>query len=668
MSFKNIVEHLIPRINIFYRIFALLVAVALILLMFPIEKQGEQFDYSVGGFWNDNDLYAPFDFNVTQVQEELDKALEEVRSKSLLYYVEDSSAYYAALRNLDRMAHNGLVDSELKRQLRHSIDSIYEKGYIETPSYIVDLPHHTIVILKGNFGSEHQASEFISRYDLDNSMLTDSILVPNICFDATRSQLEEQSLLSQTSYHSDMVQTGELVIAKGELVTEEKAAVLQSLQAENNHRFSAQYSITGHLVGQALLCIFAFMALYMFLLNTKHSILDDNRKITIVLCTILLMSGVTALVVRTNPQYVLAVPLCIVPILMHIFFDMRAALYIHLTTVIILANLVPNSFEFIYYQLITGIMSIISVKSFEHRSKFFIVGLIIFVTYSLIYTAGLLSQDTNLHNINYERYVMFFFNALLTLLAFPLIYLAEVFFGFTSSLTLLEISNTNTPVLRELSRKAPGTFQHSMQVANISEDLINEIGGNALLAKVGALYHDIGKIANPSFFTENQTSGFNPHDELNYDESARIITQHVTQGIELARKYHLPSEIIDFIRTHHGTSYTGYFYAKQKERFMGEDIDDTPFRYPGPMPYTREMAVVMLVDSTEAACKSLKDHSEENLNNFVDRIITGKIDSGQLSNCDLTFADITKIRKILKSRMISIYQARIAYPVVENKN
>jgi len=227
----------------------------------------------------------------------------------------------------------------------------------------------------------------------------------------------------------------------------------------------------------------------------------------------------------------------------------------------------------------------------------------------------------------------------------------------------LEISSTNTPALRELSRKAPGTFQHSMQVANISEDLINEIGGNSLLARVGALYHDIGKTVAPLNFTENQTSDFNPHDELDYEESARLITRHVSDGIELARKYRIPSIVVDFIRTHHGTTYTGYFYAKMQAEHPDGDFDQMAFRYPGPMPFTREMAVVMIVDSVEAACKSMKVHTQESIDQLVDRIVQGKIESGQLGNCDLTFGDISQIRRILKSKMLSIYHARIAYPV-----
>ena len=663
MFIDKLTAKVTPHIRAFYTLFALFVTVAAILLMFPKEHHSAHATYSVGSIWNDNDLYAPFDFNVSLSQDESEQALALAKSKSMLYFEWDSSAYHRAIARLSDLAEHQHLTANRRLSMRKTIDSVYRKGYLVAPDDITNIEQHTLVILSGNIGSEHKSSEYITPEEIGDRLLRDSVLVPSLQYNLAKTQLEFDSRMSQTAYKARMVQTGAIIVAKGEYITEEKARVIRSYEDENDQRFNSHYSMAGHMTGQALLMLIAFVALYMFLLNTKHEILNDTRKITFVLVTILLMSAATALVVRVAPQYVLIVPLCIAPILMRIFFDMRVALYIHLTTVIILANMVPNSFEFIFYQLITGMMSIISVRNFENRSKFFIVGLIIFLTYALIYTSGVLSQDTNLDNIRLERYAVFFGNALLTLLVYPLIYLAEKIFGLTSTLSLLEISSTNTPALRELSRKAPGTFQHSMQVANISEDLINEIGGDALLAKVGALYHDIGKTMAPMNFTENQTGDFNPHDELDYEESARLITSHVTDGIELARKYRLPANVTDFIRTHHGTTHTGYFYAKQLAEHPDAAFDEMAFRYPGPMPYSRETAVVMIVDSVEAACKSMKEHTQEKIEKMVDSIIDGKIKEGQLGNCDLTFGDISRIRMILKTRMLSIYHARIAYPV-----
>ena len=266
-----------------------------------------------------------------------------------------------------------------------------------------------------------------------------------------------------------------------------------------------------------------------------------------------------------------------------------------------------------------------------------------------------------------ERYLMFFFNAVLTLLAYPLIYLFERLFGMTTALTLMELSSTNNKAMRTLSRRAPGTFQHSVQVANIAEDVVSEIGGDALLARVGALYHDIGKVRNPIYFTENQTSGFNPHNELDYEESARMITSHVTEGLVEARRYHLPAEVQDFIRTHHGTTFTGYFYAKELEQHPDRDFDESAFRYPGPRPYSRETAVVMIVDTVEAACRSLKNHTKESTDALIDKLIDGKIAAGQLDNCPLSYGDIARVRKMLKEKMMSIYHVRVEYPKVSVK-
>lgn len=664
MHFKDIISAMVRHLPLMTKILLMLGTSALIPLMFPHTGGGEHYDYAEGGIWRNPDLYAPYDFDVLKTEEELESELSAARSKSLLYYHVDSSAHSQALQRLEKIMENTEVEGRPSRgAMKHRLDSIYRIGYIEMPEGMPDFENHTIVLLSGNVGSERMATEFVTPYDINDTLLRDSILVASIAYDAERTKLELDSRLSLIGVASDRIQQGELIVAKGEFISKEKAQVLSSLEKENEQRFREHYSPWGRFWGQFMLCVISYIALSMFLKNTRHKILEDNRKVMFVLVLTLLMSGVVAVVVKVAPAYVLAVPLCIVPIMMRIFFDMRVALYVHVTTIVILANMVPNPFEFIFYQLIAGMMSIVTVRNFESRSKFFVVCGVIFLSYALIYTFGVLSQESTLEGITLQRYTVFFVNAVLTLLAYPLIYLFERMFGLTTNLTLMELSSTNTPALRELSRRAPGTFQHAMQVANISEDLINEIGGNALLAKVGALYHDIGKIEAPLYFTENQNSDFNPHNELDYEESARIIIQHVTDGLRLARKYRLPASIADFIRTHHGTTVTGYFYAKQKAEHPDEPVNISDFQYPGPTPYSRETAVVMLVDSVEAACKSLKSHDKASIDRLVERVIADKTEHNQLQNCDLTFGDLTMVKKLLKERMLSIYHARIAYPV-----
>ena len=640
----------------------MLITASLIVLIFPHEGRGEHYDYKVGAVWRGADLVAPYDFVVLKDAEQMRSEQDAERQRATVYYRVDSTAHARALEKIK--SYESSIKNGEWRKIRRQVDSIYRIGYME------HVPNWTegqrAVVLEGNVGHECRQGEYVTAADLEAGLLRDSILTASIVVDEERTALELESRLSQLSYQSRMVMEGDRIVSKGEEVTEETAQVIENLEAEQDRRYSERYSLWGQLAGQLLLAAIAFVALYMFLKNTRHPILEDDRKVLMVMLVILLMAAITALVTRVNADWVLLVPLCIVPILMRVFFDMRVALYIHLTTVIILANLVPNSFEFIFYQLVTGMMSIIAVRSLERRSQFFTLAAVIFASYSFIYTAGVLSQDTNLLSLDAERYLMFLLNATLTLMAYPLIYLFERLFGMTTNLTLMELSNTSHEALRELSRRAPGTFQHSVQVANISEDLMNEIGGDALLAKVGALYHDIGKVRNPQYFTENQTSGFNPHEELDYAESASIITRHVTDGLELARQYGLPAEVQDFIRTHHGTTYTGYFFAKEKELHPDGDFDASLFRYPGPRPYSRETAVVMIVDTVEAACRSMKEHTKEATDKMVDNLIDGKIKAGQLDNCPLNYGDISKIRHILKEKMMSIYHVRVEYPTIKS--
>ncbi|MBR3724329.1 MAG: HDIG domain-containing protein [Bacteroidales bacterium] len=665
MQLKNIIFATVKHLPLLTKVLLMLVTSALIPLMFPSDGQGEHYDYAEGSIWRNDDLVAPFDFSVQKTPSEIEQQTAAAKAELTLYYHYDPTAYGRAVEQLNTLARHR--DGLNLKQLRRTVDSIYSIGYVETPEDMPDFENHTLILLDGNIGSEHTANEYVTAVDVASHLLRDSVLVPSIVYDANRTRVELDSRISQMVTSTGMVKQGQRIVAKGETVTPVTARIIASLEQENDKLFRDNYHPWGRYAGQLILCIISFVALYMFLKNTRHSILEDNRKVTFVMVLVLLASAATALVSSQRPELVLIVPLCIVPIMVRIFFDMRVALYVHIITIIILANMVPNPFEFIFYQLIAGMMSIVTVRNFESRSKFFVVSGVIFLSYALIYTFGVLSQESTLDGITLDRYLVFFLNALLTLLAYPLIFVFERMFGLTTNLTLMELSSTNTPALRELSRNAPGTFQHSMQVANISEDLINEIGGNALLAKVGALYHDIGKVAAPLYFTENQNGGFNPHDELEYRESAAIIIQHVRSGLELAKKYHLPSAVQDFIRTHHGTTMTGYFYAKQRNEHPDEPIDAADFQYPGPTPFSRETAVVMIVDSVEAACKSLKNPDNEAIGRLVDQIVDSKISQNQLQNCDLTFGDISRVRNMLKTKMLSIYHARISYPVVNSQ-
>lgn len=665
-----------------YRIFATVVTVAVILLVFPLDNHAVHYTYTIGSYWANDDLWAPFNFEVQRSVDEQQRQQAAVRQESMLFFTIDSTAYKQALTNLDTVQ----LKWQEKRLTRLLLQAVYRQGYIEIPPDCNDLSSHTLVVLEGNVGSEHTAADFITpdqieelvaRFGLgseaDNSqhqvaaLLRQHVLVPSVHFEATRTQLELDSRLSQLAYSSEMIKKGDLIVAKGDYISAEVAQKVNALEEQLRSRGEDNYNVFNHMLGLGILCLVAFSALFLFLRVTDHAILKSNRSLNLMLLLIMLVSAMVAIIERVAPAWILAAPLCILPILMMVFFDRRVALYVHLTVVIILANVVPNSYEFIFYQVIAGMMTLVSVKNFDHSHSFFRASIIIFFTYSIIYTAGVLAQDTHLYNITWSRYLVFVINAMLTLLALPLVYLFEKLFGLTTSLTLFELSSANTPLLRQLSQKAPGTFQHSMQVANISEDLISEIGGNSLLARVGALYHDIGKMNDPLFFTENQQAGFNPHDNLDPEESAHIIIRHVTDGLALARKYHLPNTIADFIRTHHGTTTTGYFYAKWCNTHPGQEPDTEAFRYKGPIPFSRETAAVMIVDSVEAASKSLHEPTHEEVEKLVNNIIDAKISEHQLDNCNLTFSDVANIRHFLTQKIISIYHVRVAYPVMNQQ-
>jgi hypothetical protein len=416
------------------------------------------------------------------------------------------------------------------------------------------------------------------------------------------------------------------------------------------------------LLGRFILISMALMVFGLFVYTFRHDIYIENRNIVLLLLLITIMVSFTTFVMNIKVAYIMAVPICLVPIIVRTFYDTRLALFVHIITIIVLGFLVPNSFEFLFMQLITGIITIISVVHLYHRSQFFFTSLMIFVSYSMIYIGMTLMQEGAIDQISRVNFMMFGASALLTLFSYPLIYLFEMIFGMVTDVSLIELSDTNSKLLRELAIQSPGTFQHSLIVSNIAEEAARAIGGNALLARTGALYHDIGKMDMPMYYIENQSGGINPHDDLSYEESARIITGHVIRGIEKARANKLPETIIDFIRTHHGTRYTGYFFNKFKQENGDVPFDETPFRYRGPIPFSKETSIVMMADSIEAASRSLKAPTEQDVSDLVENLINNQMDNRQFRNSLLTLKDIATIKKIIKKKLLSIYHIRIEYP------
>ncbi len=458
-----------------------------------------------------------------------------------------------------------------------------------------------------------------------------------------------------------MVQQGETIIAKGSVVNDDAYQKLESYKKafEDNTRVNGNSKLV--LLGQFLLASTAVILLMVFLYLFRRDIYSDNRLVSLILLVVTAMLVTLSLAIKFEMPYLYAIPYCIVPIIIRILFDTRLALYIHLVVVLIAGFYVPNSFEFTYFQITAGMVAIYSIKNLVRREQFLISALIITFSYFVAFLGIALIREGNIVAIDWQSFVQFVVSVLLTLLAYPLIYLFEKIFNITSDITLIELTNTNAPLLRELAFTAPGTFQHSLQVANLAESAIYEIGGNSLLVRAGALYHDIGKMENPLFFIENQNSGFNPHDKLSYEESAQIIIRHVSKGIEIAERSNIPDVVINFIRTHHGNTRVDYFYQSHLKNFPEKIIDENTFRYPGPIPFSKETAVLMLADSVEAASRSLKEPDEKSISTLVDRIVKYKLDQNQLNDSNITLKDMETIKAIFKRMLMSIYHVRIDY-------
>ena len=410
-----------------------------------------------------------------------------------------------------------------------------------------------------------------------------------------------------------------------------------------------------------MLVALALLMLLLFLRKYRLDVFDNNTKVTFIFFNILLMVFLTTLVINYNSAYVYIVPICILPLVLKAFFDARLGLFAHVITVLLLGFVVSNNYEYMFLQIIAGIVTILTVSELYKRANLFIsVGQITLI-YIIAYFAFFVIHEGSIDNLQWETFGMFILAGLATLFVQPLIYVYEKLFGLVSDVSLLELSDTNTKLLKELSNKAPGTFHHSMNVANLAEASANEIGANAMLVRVGALYHDIGKMSNPTYFTENQSTGINPHDELSSKESASIIINHVLEGIEIAKKNNLPDRVIDFIRTHHGTSVVYYFYSKEKQ-LQNSDVNIEDFMYPGPRPFSKETAILMMCDSVEAASKSLKEPTSTKIDAFVENIINKQMESDQFLNANITFKEIQSIKKVLKHKLANIYHLRIEYP------
>ncbi len=669
------------------------IVIWLLILVFPREGKFK-YEYQRGKPWQHGDLIGQVDFAILKPAEEFkqeqQKALEVLRP----HFTRNNSIADSQINQAVNFFNSSLnaqyidteePDGEREKSLNvmlSTLDTLFSHGIVSLTSEIEDKPgDYMIWIIDGNTAVQlplsrlftiQSAEKYIrNRVDLSDIAHKDLVyntlvnsLKQNILYDDQATQKARENILSEITNSKGMVQRGERIISKGELVNAEKFQILESLRTDYENRLGTTFKYFNILIGQGLLISLTMIAFILFMISFRKDLFAENKKLVLMLLMILIMVSVASITIRNNSELLYLLPFCLVPIIIRVFFDTRLAYFVHVVTLILTGFMVPNAFEFVFMQLITGIIAIISVAELRRRSQFFITAAAIFTSYSAIYIGMLLIQDGSFENVSQRPFILFAGNALITLFSYPLIFIFEKTFGFVTDVTLMELSDTNSPLLRKLSQYAPGTFQHSLQVANIAEEAVYAIGGNTLLVRAGALYHDIGKMDMPMYFIENQTSSMNPHDELGYEESGRIIVGHVYKGIELAKKYKLPEVLVDFIRTHHGTRRAEYFYNLKRIEFPEEEINDQPFKYPGPVPFSKETSVLMMADSVEAASRSLSRPSAESLSELVDRIIDSQVKDNQFSNSDLTFQDITRIKKILKKRIMSIYHIRIEYPVL----
>ena len=665
----------------FYRLLLLVGSIVLVIYMLP---KGGQFKYQFqkGKPWQYENLYAPFNFTIKKDNQALELEREAIKRNAIPFFDLDPDIPLTALQEFSVLLDLSYMDSawatpknRVKQIGLNLVNKIYKNGVLggSGDDY---LPEQLVNLRINNQVRQTVFSRVVQREELQEVaqreiqaipeladmfiQIIATVVKPNLTFNSSLTEASVQELLADINPNKGVVEKGARIIAKGEVVEGEKYEKLNSLRDQFQSQVWSQSNYNWLVLGYAILVSLVFVMLFLFLRKYRPEIYEHNTKVSFIFINMLLMIFVTTLVIKLDTAYVYLIPMCILPIVLKSFFDARLGLFAHVLTLLLLGFVVPNSFEFIFLQIIAGIVTILTVSELSKRANLFIsVGQITGV-YILGYLAFFIVQEGSLERIAIENFVYFVMCGLITLFAFPLIYAYERLFGLVSEVSLLELSNTNTPLLKELSNKAPGTFHHSLNVANLAEAAAQEIGANSMLVRVGALYHDIGKMDNPTNFTENQVNSINTLNDLEPKESTKIIIGHVIKGIELARKYKLPERIIDFIRTHHGTNLVYFFYKKELD-LQGSAVE-SDFRYPGPKPFSKETAILMMADSVEAASKSLKDPTSTKINEFVESIVDMHMEQGQFDNANITFKEIGQVKKVLKKKLTNMYHLRVAYP------
>lgn len=664
----------------------LMFIIAMVLVYWQMPRVGKfRYEFQLYKPWQHESLYAPFDFPIYKDAEmlkvETDEALKSVKPVFQFELETTKIARQKLESAFDQQWHNhaGMSVEANKNALLELFDGIEIRGVVAHDKALDGLDSLALVNVVKNktvtsmpFGSLYtmntarmavEAWKAEEHHGIDEQLLSTLLLNalhPNVVYDASMTKLEQEKALSKISLTYGMVQKDELIIAEGEIVDDTDFAILNSLQKEyTSGSFAKNDSLQVKLSQFFLVALlFAMVALYLKALH-NDDVFSELSKINLLLLLMVVMIIPSYLIMKIHPSFILMMPVVMLTMIMITFYSPGLTFTIQVFTVLLISMSVPNPFQYIFMQLVASMIVIFILSRHKSRRHYFISSILLFVAYLVVYLAfTFLSSGP----VSWSVVGMLALNALFTMLSLPLIFLFEKMFSLTTSLTLMELNNTNTPLLRQLAQTAPGTFQHSIQVANLCDEVLYAIGGDTLLARTGALYHDIGKMTNPMYFTENQHGAYNSHNDISNVESAQIIISHVLDGIKMAQKAHLPEQVIEFIRTHHGTRRTEYFYIMEQREHPGEEVDPADFTYHGPIPFSRETAVLMICDSVEAASRSLKEPDENSIGKLVEGIIQKQTDDGQFQNVDLTMRDFATIKKVLKKKLMSIYHVRIAYP------
>ena len=668
--------------NLIYKSLIFIATVSVIVYFLPNEgKFNYQFD--INKPWKYGLLQASFDFpiykNDIQVQKEQDSILADYQP----YFQIDKEAEKNVLSKLredyNKTLRHSLPGTDYVRYIERTLKALYEDGII-AGNDLKRMEEDSIIAIRlvdknvatsrfiDQLYTVKEAYEYLLNADtthykkkiLQQCNLNDYI-TPNLVYDEEKSEAAQKDLLSNISWANGFVLNGQKIIDRGEIVDEQTYNILESLRKEWEKRSDSVQEKRLTLAGQILyvgIFLFCFMA-YLELFRADYY--ERKGTLTLLFALIVFFPVLSSIMVEQNLSSIYVVPFAMIPIIVRVFLDSRTAFMAHVTIILLCSITLRFPHEFILLQVVAGMVAIYSLRELSQRSQLLRTALVVFISYALLYFAFELIHEDDLTKLNTRMYIYFMINGILLLFAYPLLFLLEKIFGFTSDVTLVELSNINNSLLREMSEVAPGTFQHSLQMANLAAAAANKIGGKSQLVRTGALYHDIGKMVNPAFFTENQ-SGVNPHKSLSYEQSAQVIISHITDGLKLAEKHNLPKVIKDFISSHHGRGLTKYFYISYKNEHPDEEVDQEKFRYPGPNPFTKEQAVLMMADSVEAASRSLPEYTEESISTLVDKIIDTQVSEGYFKECPITFKDIATVKALFKEKLKTMYHTRISYP------